>query len=61
MKQTGTLTPNGKGGYSIEINDGSRQGFVGALVKLGTAALIGGVTWLGGYAMSKVVDNIEKK
>lgn len=58
MKKTGELTPDGKGGYSIKINDGGGKDLAFRIL---ISFACGGATWFGGYIASKIASKLEKK
>lgn len=59
MKRTGTMIPDGHGGFKIEISD-PKKGVTEVLVSLGFAFLTGGITYLGQWAMQKMLEKNEE-
>ena len=64
----GTLTPNGMGGYDLEIHNVSgdwKSKMANTAITLGMAALTGAVTYAGQYlasiAITKMNEASEKK
>lgn len=60
MKRTGTMTPDGKGGYNIELND-PKRGFVDLLVTVGGAAATTVVSVTVGWFTTKVLKKLDKE
>ena len=59
MKKTGTMTPDGHGGFKIELSD-PKKGVMEVLVSLGFAFVTGGVTYLGQWVMQKYLEKNEE-
>lgn len=68
MKLKGTLTPNGMGGYDLEMSEVSgdwKSKMANTAITLGMAAITGAVTYAGQYlasiAITKMIEASEKK
>lgn len=59
MKMKGTMTPDRRGGFNIELSD-SKNGVTGVLVSLGFAIATGGASYFGSWAMQKMLEKKEK-
>ncbi len=58
--QKGTITPNGLGGFDLEMREKS-DGVVGFLIKLGIAAATGAAGWIGAKVAAEISETFEKK
>lgn len=59
MKKTATATPDGHGGFNIVFSD-PKKGVTELLVSLGFAFVTGGITYLGQWAMQKILEKNEE-
>ena len=60
MKRTGTMTPDGKGGFNIELND-PKKGFVDVALTLAFSAAAGAATTAGGWLVTKFLKKLDKE
>ena len=58
--QKGTITPNGMGGFDLEMRE-KGDGVIGFLIKLGIAAATGAAGWIGAKVAAEISETFEKK
>ena len=63
MKRTGTMTPDGHGGFNIELSD-PKNGVIGTIIKIGVSAVAsvagGALAAFGSWGMQKIIEMKEK-
>lgn len=63
MRRTGTMTPDGHGGFNIVLSD-PKNGVIEIIVKIGVSAVAsvagGALAALGSWGMQKIIEMKEK-